>query len=374
MRKQQDFTRLEPKPGSRKGLRDRAFDQARIGLLIAIIMIVSAGVAGAQIANGSFESGYSGWTLTEAVYDPATSPAFDPTGGTWGLGADLTVLDSTNPFAFDYNNGISVLQTTPGLPITWHATDGSQVAFHLQNQSGRQTLSQDFFLPAAATHIAWDMQYTDHLGAWDPFLDNFVAVNLIDPATNNLLAALFRTRPGIEPPSIPMTAFSVDVSAFAGSFVRIEVELKNLWVIDLALDHFRVLPEGSDGGGTPPPTTGGDVTIQVRDSINPRSHGVVAVALLGTADFDPTVSVDVANLTSGNAHPVHGGHHADVNGDGFPDLLVHFEVQQLGLNGGGAQPLAAGPDGGSQLCLSGEMTDASTFEGCAPVQIVGGGR
>jgi hypothetical protein len=361
MRKQQTFTS-----------RDRTGRQVRLGLFIAIIMTVFAGVASAQIANGSFESGYDGWTLSEAVYDPATSPPFDPAGGTWGLGVSGTTIDSANPDAFDYNDNILVTQTTPALNpgITWQATDGSQAAFHLQNQSGHQTLSQDIALPANVTHIEWDMWYTDHIGGWDTFGDNFVAVNLRDPGTNGLVAELFRTAPG-SAPSIPMTHFMVDVSAFAGQFVRLEVELKNLWKVDLSVDNFQVQPEGDDGGGGPPPTTGGDVTIQVRDSINPRSNGVVAVALLGTADFDPTVMVDVANLSSGDAHPVHGGHHADVNGDGFSDLLVHFSVQELDL-GGGVQPLAAGS--GPELCLSGQTMDNSPIGGCAPVNLVGGGR
>jgi hypothetical protein len=63
--------------------------------------------------------------------------------------------------------------------------------------------------------------------------------------------------------------------------------------------------------------------------VNPKAKGVIPVALLGASDFN-VKEVDVSSLTFGatgdestlrgcqkNAH--------DFNGDGFPDLLCHFE-------------------------------------------------
>ena len=338
-----------------------------------VLMVVWCGVAHSQIMNGSFESGYAGWTLSEAVYNPQAGIPFDPTGGTWGLGANGTVIDMANPVAFDYHDNISVTQTAfSGLPVTWAATDGGVVAFHLQNQSGHQKMFQDVTLAPNATELTWDMSYRDHLGMFDPmwgenFDENFVAVNLRRPSDNGLIATLFRTAPG-DPSGIPeMTSFTADIAAFAGQHVRLEVELKNLGAINLAVDNFRIFPIPDGGGGDPPPPPSGqDITIWVRDAINPRSNGVVAVAILGTADFDPTTTIDVATLASGDAYPVHGGHVEDVNGDGHMDLLVHLEVRKLDL-GGGLQTFGAGT-GGSELCLD------APIPACAPVQLVGGGR
>lgn len=69
------------------------------------------------------------------------------------------------------------------------------------------------------------------------------------------------------------------------------------------------------------------------NSINLRSRGVVPVAVLSTASFDATTIVPLsARFGPGNATEVHGrGHAQEINGDGRPDLLLHFAVDQTGL-------------------------------------------
>ena len=361
--------------GEKDFIRSVKHTRRRVLMVSLAFVVVLSGVAEGQIVNGSFESGYSGWTLSESVYDPAWGVPFDATGGTWGVGnGGLTLGPGAS--AFDYFDGITVAQSSPGLPITWGPTDGNAVAFHLQNQSGSQRLYQDFTLAANATHVEWDMQYTNHLIEFDPFgFENFVAVSLRRPGDDALLGQLFRTYPGAEP-SIPMTSFSADVTAFAGQQVRLEVGLKNLGYFDLVLDDFRIVPP-SDGGGTPPgddpPPTSLDVALWVRDRINPRSNGVVAVALLGTEGFDPVAEVDRDLLVAGQARPVHGGHAADVNGDGYPDLLVHLNVQDLGLAAAAAARSGSAASG-TELCMDGQTLDATPLQACGPVEVVGGGR
>jgi hypothetical protein len=74
--------------------------------------------------------------------------------------------------------------------------------------------------------------------------------------------------------------------------------------------------------------------------INPRSNGVVTVAVLQTDEFDPT-SEDVRYrfgapevVSSGaGSQPAHGGHIKDVNGDGREDLVLHFPTGETGFDG-----------------------------------------
>jgi hypothetical protein len=68
-------------------------------------------------------------------------------------------------------------------------------------------------------------------------------------------------------------------------------------------------------------------------SINPRSNGVIPVAILSTATFDAR-QVDPTKVTFGptglEAKPVHSAIE-DVNGDGLPDMILQFETQHTGI-------------------------------------------
>jgi probable HAF family extracellular repeat protein len=89
------------------------------------------------------------------------------------------------------------------------------------------------------------------------------------------------------------------------------------------------------------------VTIDIRpgsttNPINLVSKGVVPVAILTTDSFDAT-TVDPASVCFGDAEDSnqrdcsesHGtGHIEDVNGDGRPDLLLHFDTRETGIDAG----------------------------------------
>jgi hypothetical protein len=68
------------------------------------------------------------------------------------------------------------------------------------------------------------------------------------------------------------------------------------------------------------------------NSVNPRSNGVIPVAVLGSTDFD-AMQVDPTTVTFSpdGASPVHDGHVEDVDDDGFMDMMFHFKTQKTGI-------------------------------------------
>jgi N-acetylneuraminic acid mutarotase len=70
------------------------------------------------------------------------------------------------------------------------------------------------------------------------------------------------------------------------------------------------------------------------NTINLRSNGVIPVAILGSATFDP-MTVDPSTVTFAGARVASRGRgvpmtgQSDVNNDGYPDLLLYFRTQDL---------------------------------------------
>jgi len=104
--------------------------------------------------------------------------------------------------------------------------------------------------------------------------------------------------------------------------------------------------------------------------INPRSRGVIPVALLGSDEFD-VADVDVSTLRFGpsEAGPAHNlsdsfiynDHLQDVNLDGIMDLVVHTRTQETGIQCGDSEAMLTG------ALLSGDLflgTDALALVGC----------
>jgi hypothetical protein len=96
--------------------------------------------------------------------------------------------------------------------------------------------------------------------------------------------------------------------------------------------------------------------------INPQSQGKIPVAILTTNIFDATI-VDPLSVGFGpnKATEAHGkGHIEDVNGDGDMDLVLHFNIQETGIQCG--DTLAS---------LTGETFARQAIEGSDSIKTVG---
>ena len=108
------------------------------------------------------------------------------------------------------------------------------------------------------------------------------------------------------------------------------------------------------------------VTIDIKpgsdpNSVNPRSKGVVPVAVLGSTDFDAT-QIDYSTVTFGpdGASPAHDGHVEDVNDDGYPDMVFHFKTRDTGII-----------CGDTKATLMGDTFDGLSVTGTDTVKTVG---
>jgi hypothetical protein len=198
-------------------------------LISLACLLATAGTAQANLINGSFETGdYTGWTLSENSGDPRL--------GTWGIAASGTTINYDDN-TFDFHDGVNVGQYSQGLPRTYTATDGNYLAYQLQNGSETHRMYQDVFLDPTALSLSWDMFYQDHYESFDG--DQFLAVTIRD-LSDSILSTLFVTNPG-DPSSLSMSSFSSDISAFAGSTVRLDVTMNvQNFYFDAGFDNFKV--------------------------------------------------------------------------------------------------------------------------------------
>ncbi len=91
--------------------------------------------------------------------------------------------------------------------------------------------------------------------------------------------------------------------------------------------------------------------------INLGSKGKVPVAILSTKAL-PATDVSPSTVSFAGAPPVMWSFE-DVNGDGVPDLVLHYRTQDLNL-----------ASDATKACIAGMTTSGTPFEGCDGVKIV----
>jgi type IX secretion system substrate protein len=98
-----------------------------------------------------------------------------------------------------------------------------------------------------------------------------------------------------------------------------------------------------------------EVTIDIKpgsneNPVNPRSRGVIPVAVYTDENFDAT-TIDVSSLRfgPGEAGTAHSGHIEDVDNDGDDDLMLHFRTQETGVSSGDTELFLYGTAGEMEI-------------------------
>jgi hypothetical protein len=99
------------------------------------------------------------------------------------------------------------------------------------------------------------------------------------------------------------------------------------------------------------------------NTINPLSKGVIPVAILSIDNFDATqVDTSSVEFGPGRAKETHGqGHVEDVDGDAVPDMMLHFETQETGIQCGDTEATLTGETFGGEKLMG---TDSIQTVGC----------
>jgi hypothetical protein len=108
------------------------------------------------------------------------------------------------------------------------------------------------------------------------------------------------------------------------------------------------------------------VVLEVRpgppkDPVNPKSKGMIPVAIMSTDGFDAS-TVDQASLRfgPGQALATGRGRLKDLNGDGLPDLVLHFRTQDTGIQ-----------CGDTSVSITGQTVNGIPIQGSDSITTVG---
>ena len=183
----------------------------------------------------------------------------------------------------------------------------------------------------------------------EPFRNRWLAVRSDGVIFASETFRLSRCR-GCPPPDPPLVFLLRTIDPLTGVATEVSTEFGEVPVFDLDFSPFGELVEIDIMPSGDP------------NSINPSIEGVLPVAILGSDSFD-VADVDVTTLAFGpSGAPFdhsQGPHFEDLNGDGFTDLMVHFRVEETGIE-----------FGDRMACLRGETLDGTSFAGCDAVRTV----
>lgn len=301
-------------------------------------------------------------------YDVAASPDGSRVYATALIATDLFVIDTGLDAAVDRipigQNFLGHVAITPDGRKAY-ITDfrGQVIVVDLMSRTviGRIPFNAG---PANGNNGALDIEI-DPQGAF-AYVLAFDEVNVIDLSNDTLVATI--------PVGIQLSDVVVDDT---GAFVYVTTLHQDAplvpfnEIIKIETNTFTIQDRFVIGGLliglAVAPSSDEQVTIDIKpeslqNSINPKSEGVIPVAILTTATFDATF-VDPLSVAFGpnGAMEAHGrGHIEDINGDGAPDLILHFRTQDIGI-----------VCGDKSASLTGEKFDGTVFTGSDTIETVG---
>jgi len=268
-----------------------------------------------------------------------TAPAEAP-----GFGSKVAAPAGCTTITFDAGSGFPPSYTESGIIVTIVPP-----ATHLHLDEGPNLLAH------TGESSPYEFKKTD-LSAFTVFSLDIVTVGIPDPTgTGDFVASpggAVEPRPGALGTLIFPAAGWTGITSFRWNESRLgNTTIDNLVICPAVIEVDIDIKPGS-----------------FPNSINPKSMGVVPVAILGSATFDVT-DVDVNTLAFGpdGAAPAHdlndpvtyANHLQDVNDDGFLDLVSHYRQKETGL-----------ATGDTEACISGETMGGTPIEGCDSVRVL----
>jgi hypothetical protein len=263
-----------------------------------------------------------------------------------GIGSSLWVVDISDPTsplevgALDFNANATGMEMADGL--LYLAGSGGLRVIDVSNPSAPLELG---FIETAAGSS--DVDYVDGLA----FVANGEAgVRVIDVSDPEALFEVggWRTSAygrAVDVKVVDGVAFIAYIPGFPGKGGLLSVDFGPEYQPALSVE--AIVKSGAETG-----------------VINPRSRGVVPVAILGSEDFD-IEEIDQATLAFGSFDVppafVAAGGNRDVNRDGYPDLTVQFRISESGIG-----------FGDTEVCLRGALFEGRRFRACAALRTVPG--
>lgn len=228
------------------------------------------------------------------------------------------------------------------------------------------------FFAKAGNEITIDIDGT-HLGG-NPEHD--VIIYVFDPAGNWIAVNdTFALDAGSQQaPAVPAEAFAFTLDPS----VKLTATTDGVWKVAVASYPRLVDANGNVSGmagstgpytltvmGLPLPATTLPIEIDVKPGskelavLNPNAKGVVPVALLSNKDFKP-FSVDVATIRFGSTGDEQSlvrclKEGRDLNGDGEPDRICHFDNEKANFNKASATAKVKGKAGGKAFEGTGSL-------------------
>jgi len=255
---------------------------------------------------------------------------------------------------------LSALVAAPSIAQTLNFTAGLDGAQEVPPVTTTATGTATFVVNDAQTEIAYSLSVTGidsstitaahiHFGAPGvdgPILFPLASGPFTSPLAGTLTAADFTPQAGVG-----INTFADALAAMVAGNTYVNV-------------HTTANVDGEIRGQIIAQVAGEEITVKMRSAINPRAHGVVAVGLLSNSTFNAcTANGGTITLGVSAAAPRNGGKCTDVNDDGSNDLLMHFRVQDLGIQ-----------CGDTSITLSGQLTGGQAFQVTQPIRTVGCGH